>query len=143
MGGHVICAMPAAALLCIVVAITDGDTLRVRCDDSPQAVVRLAEIDAPEKRQAYGEASRQSLVALCWQKSARVLPVTRDRYGRTVARVECEDTDASAYQVQQDMAWAFTRYLTDPAIKTLETQARQAHEGLCAAAAGKRPALKI
>lgn len=119
-----------AILLCLVVAITDGDTLRVRCDDSPQAVVRLAEIDAPEKRQSFGEASRQHLAALCFQKPARVLPKTRDRYGRIVARVECDGLDASAEQARSGMAWAFTKYLTDPAIKTLETDARAGHRGL-------------
>ena len=33
-----------------------------------------------------------------------------DRYGRTVARVECDGTDASAAQVRAGMAWAFLRY---------------------------------
>jgi endonuclease YncB( thermonuclease family) len=48
----------AAALLCIVVGIIDGDTLTSRCEaqaDLPAQTlkIRLAEIDAPEKGQGF------------------------------------------------------------------------------------------
>lgn len=119
-----------ALLLCLVVGITDGDTLHARCDDAPAITIRLAEIDAPEKRQAFGDRSRQHLAELCFQKRAAIAPKARDRYGRTVARVSCDGVDASADQVKAGMAWAFTRYLTDPTVKTLEDEARQAHRGL-------------
>jgi len=119
-------------LLCLVVAITDGDTLRVRCGDDPVAIIRLAEIDAPEKAQAWGERSRQHLAELCHELRAEVRPQTRDRYGRTVARVSCAGQDASAEQVRAGMAWAFTKYLTDPSIKTAEAAARESRRGLWA-----------
>jgi len=128
-----------ALLLCLVVAITDGDTLRARCGDSPEMVVRLAEIDAPEKRQAFGERSRQHLAELCFQKRAEIQPRASDRYGRTVARVKCEGRDANAEQVRTGMAWAYTKYLKDPAIKALEVDARGAHRGLWADAAPVAP----
>lgn len=117
-------------ILCLVVGVTDGDTLKVRCGEAPQAVVRLAEIDAPEKAQPWGERSRQHLASLCFEKQAEVLPLTTDRYGRTVARVSCAGHDASGEQVQAGMAWAFTRYLKDPAIKTAEAKARAERVGL-------------
>lgn len=44
-------------MLCLVVGISDGDTLTARCDGVQQQVkVRLAEIDAPEKKTALGPA---------------------------------------------------------------------------------------
>lgn len=127
--------MTAAALLCLVVAITDGDTLKARCGDPgayEQVTIRLAEIDAPERRQPYGEASRQALADLCFQRQAKITPRTKDRYGRTVARVECVGKDASAELARAGMAWAYTRYLTDPEIKRLELAARAAGVGLWA-----------
>ena len=124
-----------AILLCLVVAITDGDTLKVRCDNSRQKVIRLAEIDAPEKAQPFGDRSRQHLADLCFQKRAEVQPQARDRYGRTVARVTCEGKDADADQVRTGMAWAYTKYLKDPTIKALEVDARGDHRGLWADAA--------
>lgn len=122
-----------AALLCLVIAITDGDTLKARCGDPgayQQVTVRLAEIDAPESSQAFGQRSRQHLAGLCAEQLATIKPQTADRYGRTVARVECRGTDANAEQVRAGMAWAFTRYLTDPAIKQAEDEARTARTGL-------------
>lgn len=125
----------SALLLCLVVAISDGDTLKVRCGDpsSPQQItVRLAEIDAPEKAQPHGQRSKRELSSLCYGQSAAVVPLKRDRYGRTVGRVECRGEDASLHQVSAGMAWAFTRYLTDPKIKKAEGEARSARAGLWA-----------
>ena len=89
-----------------------------------------AEIDAPEKAQAFGSRSKQHLADLCFAKPATVKTRTTDRYGRTVARVICNGTDASAEQVRSGMAWAFTKYLTDPSIKALEDHAHEARLGL-------------
>jgi endonuclease YncB( thermonuclease family) len=123
----------ARTLACLVVGIADGDTLTARCDAPDGQVtiqVRLAEIDAPEKRQPFGERSKQHLSALCFQKSVVVRPKTRDRYGRMVARVACDGADASVEQVRAGMAWAFTKYQTDHAFTPLEADARSRHVGL-------------
>lgn len=63
----------AAALACLVIGVTDGDTLKVRCEADPvpqNLTLRLAEIDAPESRQAFGNRSKQSLSWLCLRQSA-------------------------------------------------------------------------
>lgn len=124
--------MIEAALLCLVVAISDGDTIKVRCADRPQMVVRLAEIDAPEKAQPFGQRSKALLSTLCFRKQAEIRPARLDRYGRTVARVTCASTDASAAMVRAGMAWAYTRYLTDPQIRAMEIVARREGAGLWA-----------
>jgi len=46
-----------------VVSISDGDTLTVMVDRQ-QVKVRLADIDAPERKQPYGTRARQSLAEL-------------------------------------------------------------------------------
>jgi len=48
---------------------------------------RLAEIDAPEKRQPYGQRSKQSLSELVYGKQVKMNQQDRDRYGRVVGRV--------------------------------------------------------
>lgn len=112
-----------------VVGIADGDTLTVLADNT-QHKIRLAEIDAPEKKQAFGERAKQSLSDLCFNAEAEVTPATTDRYGRTIARVRCGGVDASLYQVSNGLAWAYTAYLTDPAIATAERAARDSATGL-------------
>lgn len=128
---------PPRQRTCLVVAIADGDTLTVRCEaraESPAqtTVIRLAEIDAPEKSQAYGNRSREHLTSLCFKKQATLKPLTTDRYRRTVARVECEGMDASAEQVRAGMAWVFDRYVTDRTLYALQDTARTAGRGLWA-----------
>lgn len=125
--------MSAAALLCLVVAISDGDTLKVRCGDAgayQQLTIRLAEIDAPEKAQAFGQRSKINLSNLCYGTWARLRRQTSDRYGRMVARVECRGKDANVEQVRAGMAWAYTKYLTDQTILLLQQRARQERAGL-------------
>ncbi len=124
--------MIEAALLCLVVGVSDGDTIKVRCPDQPQIAVRLAEIDAPEKAQPFGQRSKELLSELCFRKQVEIRPSSRDRYGRTIARVICAHIDANAAMVRAGMAWAYTRYLTDPQIQAMEVVARRGRLGLWA-----------
>lgn len=106
--------MPTAAVLfCLVVAIADGDTLTARCGEPgayEQVKVRIAGIDAPEKAQAFGQRSRQALADLCHREAATIKPNTRDKYGRTVAAVECKGQDVATSQIEAGMAWVFDKY---------------------------------
>jgi endonuclease YncB( thermonuclease family) len=115
-----------------VVAVADGDTLTVLVDGR-QVKVHLAEIDAPELKQPFGQRSRQSLADLCFGKDAVVREARRDRYGRTIGRVECSGTDASAEQVRLGLAWVYqrNRESTSP-LYFLEDAAQRSHEGLWA-----------
>lgn len=86
--------MPASAVLfCLVVAIADGDTLTARCGEPgayEQVTVRIGGIDAPEKAQPFGQRSRQALAGLCHRDTATIRSTTLDKYGRTVADVQCQ-----------------------------------------------------
>lgn len=119
----------STALLCLVIAIADGDTLTARCPEQT-IKIRLAEIDAPEKAQPFGARSKQSLSDLCFKVEATILAEKRDRYGRTVAHVTCNGKDAGAAQIQAGMAWVYTQYSTDAALPPMEAEARAAGLGL-------------
>lgn len=126
--------MLTTLLLCTVVGVSDGDTLKARCNTaagSQTVSIRLAEIDAPERGQRFGQRSRRQLSALCFRQSAQVRATTVDRYGRTVAHVSCQGSDASSEQVRTGMAWVFTRYAsTTSPLHALEAQARKERRGL-------------
>lgn len=121
-----------------VVGVADGDTLTLLHAQTPVRI-RLAEIDAPEKAQPFGQRSKQSLSDLCYGKEAQVAVSAQDRYGRSIGRVWCAGTDANAEQVRRGMAWVYDRYATDKTLYSLQDAARQARNGLWADPAPVRP----
>jgi endonuclease YncB( thermonuclease family) len=125
---------PAHALSCLVVGISDGDTLRAVCGVRQRVKIRLAGIDAPELRQSYGRAAKRSLASLCQRKTAEIAVQDIDAYGRTVAQVFCAGRDAGAVQVASGLAWAYRPYLRTPYLLDLENEARRQRRGLWTAA---------
>jgi endonuclease YncB( thermonuclease family) len=55
-----------------VVAVTDGDTIKILDSNNVQYKVRLTGIDAPEKAQSFGNASRKNLALLVAGKEVHV-----------------------------------------------------------------------
>ncbi len=116
-----------------VVGVSDGDTLTLLVPDGASyrpVKVRLAEIDTPESRQPYGERAKQALSDLAYNKQARVVVETTDRYGRTVGRVYVGGTDVNAELVKQGAAWVYRQYAKDQLLYRLEEQAKAAKQGL-------------
>ncbi len=105
--------MIAVAVLCLVVGVSDGDTLKVRCGDAgryQQMTLRLVAVDAPEKAQPFGQRSKQALSDLCFQQQATIKVTAIDRYGRSVADVACRGKDVGAEQVRAGLAWVYVKY---------------------------------
>ena len=125
-------AVSAAQISGRVVSVADGDTLTLLVDNHDQVKVRLAEIDAPEKAQPFGQRSKQSLSNLCFGRDATLETTDTDRYGRTVAKVYCGGVYANAEQVRSGMAWAYRKYLHDQSLLATESEAREAMRGLWA-----------
>lgn len=92
--------------------------------------VRLAEIDAPEKAQPFGNRSKQTLSNLCFEKPALLQPQGTDRYGRLLARVECDGVDANASMVYLGMAWVYDEYVIDETLYQHQEEAQADRRGL-------------
>lgn len=120
----------AESFIARVIGISDGDTLTVLINENEQMKVRLAEIDAPEKAQPFGKRSKQSLSDMCYQQTAVIERIDIDRYGRTVAKVQCGLINANEEQIRTGMAWIYRKYLRDQKISALEKGARESRLGL-------------
>ena len=112
-----------------VVAITDGDTVKVLRDGRDQVKIRIAEIDTPERRQPWGTRAKQAMAALVHGQRVEVEPVTIDRYGRTIARLRVDGLDVGRELVRQGDAWVYRKYSKDPTLLVLEAEARAAGRG--------------
>ncbi|MEX3547664.1 MAG: thermonuclease family protein [Burkholderia sp.] len=115
----------------VVVGVLDGDTVDVLVDLKPVRV-RLAEIDAPEKAQAFGTRSRQTLAAAVFQQTVNVRTAGVDRYGRTIGTLLVDGRSINRMMVAQGMAWAYRQYLVDRSLLDVEAAARAAKLGLWA-----------
>lgn len=113
-----------------VVGIKDGDTIVLLDNQTRQMSIRLAQIDAPEKSQAYGQRSKQSLSSLVYGKTVQV-ELNGDRsYDRLVGTLFLDGRDINREQVRRGMAWVSPKYAKDPSLFTVEKQARAARAGL-------------
>jgi micrococcal nuclease len=112
-----------------VTGIRDGDTLFLQVEGG-QLRVRLARIDAPEKKQAFGRRSEQSLRELVWKRVVTAKWHQLDRYGRPIAEVFVDEFDVNAEQVRRGMAWVYRAYSRDPDLIRLEQEARTERRGL-------------
>ncbi|MFZ5863169.1 MAG: thermonuclease family protein [Nitrospirota bacterium] len=115
-----------------VVGVSDGDTITVR--SGRQTVkVRLAGIDCPEKRQAFGARAKQFTSQRAFDQTVTIIPVDVDRYGRLVGEVILPNGESlNRALVAAGLAWWYRKYSDDEDLEQLEEEARQAERGLWA-----------
>lgn len=113
-----------------VIGIADGDTITVLDDDKRMVKCRLYGIDAPEKHQAYGAESKASLSEMTFQRIADIGFSGRDRYGRSICKVNVDGLDVNREQLVRGMAWMYRRYAGDASYDAAEGAARAAGSGL-------------
>ncbi|MFZ2301817.1 MAG: thermonuclease family protein [Gallionella sp.] len=119
-----------------VVGVADGDTITVLDADKVQHKIRLTGIDAPEKKQPFGNRSKQSLSDMVFNKTVTVETDKRDRYGRELGKVLAGGKDVNLEQVRTGFAWHYKAYertqsATDrQAYADAENEAKAAKRGL-------------
>lgn len=96
-----------------IVAIADGDTVTLLDAKKQQYKIRLSGIDAPERKQAFGNVSRQHLARLVFGKEVIADCPKTDRYRRWICTIEVGGIDANLAQVTAGMAWHYKAYQRD------------------------------
>jgi endonuclease YncB( thermonuclease family) len=104
------CTAYAETVIGRVVGVADGDTITVLDADKVQHKIRLAGIDAPEKKQAFGNRSKESLSDMVFDKTVNVETSKRDRYGREIGKVLVNGRDVNLVQVERGLAWHYKQY---------------------------------
>ena len=115
-----------------VVKVIDGDTVDILTLKKQKIRVRLLDIDAPESRQAYGNASRKYLASLIAGKNVFVQERSKDIYQRTLGTIYLAKININAKMVENGFAWAY-RYkgiVNNNNMLKLESKAKQNKKGL-------------
>ena len=100
----------------LVVGVADGDTITVLDQQKNTYKIRLQGIDAPEKKQAFGEKSKQSLHDLVHGKQVRIEYDKEDKYGRIVGKITLDDLDICLQQLVLGMAWHYKKYQNEQSV---------------------------
>jgi micrococcal nuclease len=106
-----------------VVKVTDGDTITLLTSDNRQEKIRLDGIDAPEKKQDYGEKSRQYLASLVAGKTVRIEYKNKDRYGRILGTVYVGSLNVNEEMISKGLAWQY-KYNKDKNMAKLQAEAK-------------------
>lgn len=113
-----------------VISISDGDTITVLKEGKSQVKIRLLNIDAPEKNQAFGTQAKNFLGNLIFTKTVLIKDKSVDQYGRVLGTVFLNDLNINKEIVRNGYAWAYRRYLDDRSYIGLESEARVHKRGL-------------
>lgn len=115
-----------------VVGVSDGDTITVLAAGNKRLKVRLAGIDAPEKKQPFGQRSKANLALMVFGREVDLDCGKRDRYKRAVCVVLHDDVDVNLEQVRAGLAWWYMQYAREQSPARREAYAlaeQEAQEG--------------
>lgn len=126
-----------------VAHVSDADTVRVvvrdtcaeaACPSVGESLrVRLAEIDAPESDQPYGDEAAAALVDRIDGSMLQIVQTDTDQYGRVVAQLVHQDVWINGWLVGEGHAWVYPQYAESPELFEWQSEAREAQRGLWAA----------
>lgn len=118
------------------VGVLDGDTVDVLLTSETSKLlpyrVRLAEIDAPEKDQPFGNMSSTTLGDLVNGKTIELRYSECDRYHRIIGRLFVADRYVSDEMLRLGAAWFNPQYSNSADLYETENAARDAKRGLWA-----------
>ena len=114
-----------------VIGVKDGDTVVVIDAANNQTTLRLAEVDCPEKAQAFGTKAKQFTSDQVYLKQVKYEVTDTDRYGRSIAKIYYDDNKyLSAEIIKNGFGWQYKEYSTSKFLAKLEQEARQNKRGL-------------
>lgn len=119
-----------------VVRVADGDSITVLDAQMRQHKIRLAGIDAPERRQAFGHRAQEFLASLVAYQQVDIETEKTDKYGRSVGKVLLQGRDVNLAVLVAGLAWHYKAYESEqtPEDRMLyasaEQDAREQRKGL-------------
>lgn len=116
-----------------VLSVSKGDSITVLHDGYPEKI-RLANVNSPEKDQAYGQKAREFTSGMVLGKQVTVDTTGQDRHAQSFAEVRTDDGKILNEElVKAGLAWWYRKHAPDNTrLAEMEKQARDQHLGLWA-----------
>lgn len=115
------------------VAVGDGDTITVLDGSNVQHKVRLEGVDAPEKKQPFGQDAKAALSKMVFGKDVSVRVSKREKWGRELGDVTVDKVDVNGSLVRYGHCWVYRAYPHRKELEAYEAEAKAAKRGLWAA----------
>lgn len=113
-----------------VISVTDGDTVKILDSNNETYKIRLNDIDAPEKKQAYGTKSKENLANYIAGKTVKVEYDKLDKYKRILGTIYFEDKNINEHQIKDGYAWVYRKYSKNNEYINLERISKNEKKGL-------------
>jgi len=113
-----------------VIGIKDGDTVEILDSNNKKTTLRLAEVDCPERKQAFGTRAKQFTSDQVYLRTINYSVTNKDRYGRSVAKIYYGTKYLSAEIIKYGMGWHYKKHSKSKELARLEQQARAKRVGL-------------
>lgn len=114
-----------------IVGIKDGDTVILLKEDSSQVTIRLAEVDCPEKKQAFGSKAKQFTSDQVYLKKVNYLITDTDRYGRCIGKIYYDNNKYLSEEIiKAGYGWHYYKFSNSKKLESLQISAKDNRRGL-------------
>lgn len=113
-----------------VIGVKDGDTVEVLLEGNVPVVLRLADVDCPEKLQPYGNNAKKFVSDEVFGKQITYYPTKTDRYGRTIAKIYYNKKYLSEEIIKSGYGWWYKQYSKATHLQDVQNKAKKAKKGL-------------
>jgi micrococcal nuclease len=119
-----------------VIRVIDGDTYQM-LQGKRIFTVRLLNIDAPETKQSFGEAAKDSVSKLILGKTVGIEVVKLDKYKRTLVNLSINGKALDSILITNGWAWYYKEYSFKNSLELLQNKAISKRLGLWKCGANK------
>ena len=95
---------------CQVVKVTDGDTVHVLDQSRIRHIIRLMDIDTPEKKQPFNKKAGQNLAGYVAGENVEVEHNNKYHFDRLIGKLLKDGRDINLQQVKDGYAWHYKKY---------------------------------
>lgn len=114
-----------------VIGIKDGDTVLILDEFQTQKTLRLAEVDCPEKKQAFGYKAKEFTSKEIYLKNIKYTITDTDRYGRYIAKIYYNNNKYISEEIiKNGFGWHYKKYSSSKKLAVLEKTAQKNKKGL-------------